>query len=102
MTAVVGSEKSQVVAKLPAAMPLDEAASRGRVGAPDIRPADAAFREGDEVVLAKGTYQGTAGVFLRLRADANWADIGESNGGVRSHPVAWLAHFAGALPGSAS
>ena len=31
------------------------------------------FREGDEVVLAAGTYEGTAGVFLRLREDANWA-----------------------------
>ena len=27
------------------------------------------FREGDEVVLAEGTYQGTIGVFLHLRED---------------------------------
>ena len=54
--------------------------------------AGAGFREGDEVVLASGTHQGTAGVFLRLRNDANWADITERNGSVRSHPVAWLAH----------
>jgi hypothetical protein len=49
------------------------------------------FRQGDEVVLAVGTYQGTVGVFLRLREDVNWADITESNGAIRSHPVAWLA-----------
>jgi hypothetical protein len=49
------------------------------------------FRQGDEVVLAEGTYQGTVGVFLHLREDVNWADITESNGSVRSHPVAWLA-----------
>ena len=58
------------------------------------------FREGDEVVLAKGSYQGTLGVFVRLKEDDNWADITERNGSVRSHPVAWLAHSAGALPGS--
>ena len=34
-----------------------------------------AFHEGDEVVLAEGTYQGTPGVFLRLREDTAWADI---------------------------
>ena len=32
-----------------------------------------AFREGEEVVLAEGTYPGTLGVFLRLRKDVNWA-----------------------------
>jgi len=52
----------------------------------------AAFREGDEVVLAKGSYQGTLGVFVRLKEDVNWADIMERNGSVRSHPVAWLDH----------
>ena len=50
------------------------------------------FREGDKVVLLKGTYQGTPGVFLRLRADPRWADITEHDGIVRSHPVEWLAH----------
>jgi hypothetical protein len=29
------------------------------------------FRDGDSVVLAKGTYQGTPGVFLRLKDDPN-------------------------------
>ena len=43
-------------------------------------------------MLAEGTYQGTQGVFLRLREDVNWADITERNGSIRSHPVAWLAH----------
>ena len=50
------------------------------------------FRKGDEVVLAQGTYQGTAGVFVRLREDPRWADITEPGGRVRSHPVAWLGH----------
>jgi hypothetical protein len=98
------------VGKLPATRPLDETARQARVEAPKegvreqmgIRPANPTFREGDEVVLAKGTYQGTAGVFLRLRDDANWADISESNGEVRSHPVMWLAHSASAIPGSAN
>jgi hypothetical protein len=63
------------------------------------RPVGPAFREGDEVVLANGTYQGTRGVFLRLKEDIKWADITEPNGSIRSHPVAWLAHSAGAIPG---
>lgn len=50
------------------------------------------FHEGDQVVLAEGTYQGTLGVFLRLTNDANWADISERNGSIRQHPMAWLAH----------
>ena len=37
-----------------------------------------AFREGDEVVLAKGTYQGAPGIFLRLTKDIRWADIQEA------------------------
>lgn len=54
----------------------------------------AEFHEGDNVILALGTYQGTRGVFLSLREDIQWADIRETNGEVRSHPVAWmnLAH----------
>ncbi len=55
------------------------------------------FQEGDEVILAEGTYQGTLGVFVRLRKDVNWADITERNGSVRSHPVAWLDHSTGAI-----
>ena len=50
------------------------------------------FVEGDEVVLARGPYIGTPGVFLRSRADIKWADISERNGTVRSHPLEWLAH----------
>ena len=50
------------------------------------------FHEGDEVILLEGTYQGTLGVFLRLRDDVRWADITERGGAVRSHPVAWLGH----------
>jgi hypothetical protein len=56
------------------------------------RPVNAEFRAGDEVVLAEGTYQGTPGVFLRLRKDPQWADISERDGTIRSHPVAWLDH----------
>jgi len=52
------------------------------------------FREGDEVVLALGSYQGTPGVFLKLREDVKWADITERDGSIRSHPVVWLAHAA--------
>lgn len=56
------------------------------------KPVNTAFHEGDEVVLSEGTYQGTVGVFLRLRNDIKWADIAERNGSVRRHPVAWLTH----------
>jgi hypothetical protein len=62
------------------------------------RPAGTVFREGDEVVLAEGTYQGTQGVFVRLKDDAKWADVTERNGNVRSHPVAWLDHSPAAVP----
>jgi hypothetical protein len=61
-------------------------------------PAGPAFCEGDDVVLAAGPYQGSPGVFLRLREDINWADITESDGRIRSHPVVWLAHSATAIP----
>jgi hypothetical protein len=57
-----------------------------------------AFQEGDEVVLDCGTYQGTLGVFVRLKKDTNWADILERDGSLWSHPVAWLGHAAGAAP----
>ncbi len=61
----------------------------------DPRP-KTGFRAGDDVVLAEGTYQGTDGVFLGFREDANWANIRERDGSVRSHPVAWLAEAAAA------
>jgi hypothetical protein len=64
------------------------------------KPVGTVFHEGDEVVLAEGTYQGTLGVFVRLRKDVNWADITERNGCIRSHPVAWLDHSAGAIRAS--
>jgi hypothetical protein len=57
-----------------------------------IKMAPIVFREGDEVELVAGSYQGVQGVFVRLRSDVNWADIAERNGQVRSHPVAWLGH----------
>ena len=52
------------------------------------------FKDGDNVVLAEGTYQGTPGVFIQLRQDENWAEIRESCGVVRCHPVVWLQHSA--------
>ena len=55
------------------------------------KPSDA-FQEGDEVVLERGTYQGTPGVFVRLLKDVNWAEIRGSDGSLWSHPVVWLAH----------
>jgi hypothetical protein len=55
-------------------------------------PVPHTFHEGDEVVLVEGTYQGTLGVFVRLRHDVGWADITERNGTVRSHPVVWIGH----------
>jgi hypothetical protein len=58
--------------------------SRLKLGRPE-------FHQGDDVVLAHGTYQGTLGVFLYLREDVKWADVAERDGSVRSHPVAWLA-----------
>jgi hypothetical protein len=67
-----------------------------------IRPIQPGFREGEEVVLAMGSHQGTLGVFLRLREDPNWADIRERNGDVRSHPVIWLARSTSATPGYAN
>jgi hypothetical protein len=67
----------------------------------DARPVRPTFREGEEVMLADGAYRGTLGVFLRLKEDANWADITERNGSIRSHPVVWLAHATG-IGGSAT
>ncbi len=57
------------------------------------------FHEGDEVVLANGTHQGTLGVFLQLTPDANWAEIRERDGGIRNHPIVWLAHSNSTTPG---
>jgi hypothetical protein len=67
-----------------------------------IRPIPPGFKEGDEVVLALGSHQGTCGVFLRIRESGDWADITERNGQVRHHPLAWLAHAPGASTTSRS
>ena len=53
---------------------------------------DRQFKAGDHVFLALGTYQGTSGVYLGSRKDANWVDLQESDGAVRSHPLAWIRH----------
>ncbi len=58
------------------------------------KPVTPPFHEGDEVVLVEGTYQGTLGVFVRLKKDVAWADIAERNGAIRSHPVVWLGRVA--------
>jgi hypothetical protein len=55
---------------------------------------DTVFNEGDNVVLARGPYVGTPGVFLRSRADIKWADVIERNGMVKRHPLEWLARAA--------
>lgn len=44
----------------------------------------------DRVVLAKGPYQGTPGVLLRLERDVAWATVREWDGKIRCHPVSWL------------
>ena len=62
---------------------------------------DPTFKEGDEVVLIEGTYQGTPGTFLRLTKDLGWADINERNGRIRAHPIVWLAHAPKSGRGSA-
>jgi len=64
-----------------------------------IPSANPALREGDEVVLALGSHQGTLGIFVRLREDPNWADIRERDGNIRSHPVIWLARSTSDTPG---
>lgn len=43
--------------------------------------AETRFIEGDKVVLARGPYTGTPGVFLHSIADTKWADIVWRNGG---------------------
>jgi hypothetical protein len=61
----------------------------------NIRPIAPGFQKGETVVLARGSHPGTRGVFLQLRQDPAWADIQESDGETRSHPVEWLDHVAG-------
>lgn len=40
--------------------------------------------------MARGSYQGTTGIFLNLRDDPKWADVREPNDDVRRHPVEWM------------
>lgn len=63
-------------------------------------PQSPTFHHGDEVVLAKGSYVGTRGVFICFREDVRWAEITESNGVARRHPVEWLEHCVCATPHS--
>lgn len=71
----------------------ESAAKRKRPLMNISQPALTVFQPGDSVILAQGSYQGTRGVFLRLRPDPRWADIVEANGQTRNHPLVWLAHF---------
>ena len=64
------------------------------------QPAGPTFREGDEVVLAKGSYQGTLGIFLHMKEDTNWRTSGNATA-LSSHPVIWLAR-AKPIPASAN
>ncbi len=52
------------------------------------------FAAGDPVRLREGTYPGTTGTFIGFRPDPNWADVEESSGRLRAHPVAWLENVA--------
>ena len=51
---------------------------------------NAPFLAGENVVLAEGPYQGTTGVFVKLRDDIRWAEIKQWNGVVQIHPIVWL------------
>lgn len=50
------------------------------------------FRQGGEVVLVRGWYQGTPDIFFRLKGDPAWAQVTEATEPSVSHPVEWLAH----------
>jgi hypothetical protein len=62
------------------------------MNAVNINGNNSVFHQGDEVVLVRGSYQGTPGIFFRLKADPTWADVTERNGMIRTHPVEWLGH----------
>jgi hypothetical protein len=68
----------------------------------NMRPAETAFLECDEVVHARGPYQSTRGIFAQFRLDAHWADIMERNGRTRSRLLEWLAHSTDDTPGFAT
>jgi len=48
------------------------------------------IQPGDTVVLVMGPYQGSFGVLLRWKEDANWVEVREWDGRIRSHPILWL------------
>jgi hypothetical protein len=90
MSSSIALQEPQREREQPLVKPSDEVKKGANTSI--TKAAGPSFREGDEVVLAEGEYRGTHGVFLRLKEDPKWADITESNGSVRSHPVEWLAH----------
>jgi hypothetical protein len=45
-------------------------------------------------VLVRGSYQGTPGIFFRLKADPARADVTTLDGSIRNDPVEWLAPVA--------
>ena len=50
------------------------------------------FVSGGPVPLTEGTYRGTHRFFLQLGPDIRRADISETNGVIRSHPIHWLQY----------
>lgn len=65
----------------------------------DVQTAACRFKKGDPVIMVKGSYEGTPGVFLNLRSDPKWADIRETDDSVREHPVEWMALSTEKRPG---
>ncbi len=57
----------------------------------NISSANPAFREGDEVVLALGSYQGTLSVFLRLRTPTGRTSASATATSEVTQPSGWLA-----------
>ena len=62
---------------------------------PGSSMAEKEFVSEEPWAVAEGTYQGTSGVFLHLRPDVHWADIQETSGVIRSHPMQWLRQATG-------
>jgi hypothetical protein len=45
--------------------------------------AETGFCEGEEIVLAQGTYQDTPDIFVGYSKDTNWTEIQEGGGNIR-------------------
>lgn len=66
-----------------------------------IQPADVGneprFHAGDKIIVAEGPHKDVLGTFLGLEDEVQWAAIKEADGGVSSHPVAWMRSHPGLL-----